>query len=369
MTTDNKMHKPKVCMIVQQRDVKGGIAAVTNGYYGSVLEDKYDIRYVESYCDGSKFKKIIKAIKGWSEFRRVLGDFRPELVHIHSSFGGSFYRMQPFLNMARKRNIPVLDHCHGADFDHFYVSASQKKKNFIRKVYSRYDRIIVLSEEWKQKFSEVVPEDKLTVIQNYCKVQPKEVIEPVLEDRFARKQVVFLGEIGRRKGGFDLPEIIRNTVAKMPDVRFVICGDGAKEDVAHIKEEIANICPGAKVSFAGWVRDDRKHKVLMESAVFMLPSYQEGQPMSILDAMAYGLPVVSTEVGGIPQQVEDGVNGYLTKPGDVQKTAESLVLLLSDKDKYIAASRESLNIASSKYGFEAHEKRLEEEYDLLLKRG
>ena len=88
--------------------------------------------------------------------------------------------------------------------------------------------------------------------------------------------------------------------------------------------------------------------------------------MSILDAMAYGLPIVSTEVGGIPQQVKNGVNGYLAKPGDAKALASAIVALLADKEKYFEASRESLRVATEKYGFEAHAGKLSEVYDSVL---
>ena len=85
----------KVCMIVQDPKVKGGIAAVISGYYGSKLEQDYSMIYVESYQDGSKWEKLIKAIKGYIHFAKVLLTDKPDLVHIHSSFGPSFYRKIP----------------------------------------------------------------------------------------------------------------------------------------------------------------------------------------------------------------------------------------------------------------------------------
>ena len=195
-------------MIVQQPDVKGGIAAVTNGYYGSSLEDKYQIRYVESYCDGSKFKKLKKAISAYIEFSRVLKTFKPELVHMHTSFGPSFYRLQPFLFMAKKRGIPVVDHCHGADFDTFYLKASDKKKARVSKVFNSFNKVIVLSDEWKERFAGIVPADRLVVIENYCKLQPEDFVKEAADKRFEGKKVLFLGELGERKGGYDFGNIV-----------------------------------------------------------------------------------------------------------------------------------------------------------------
>ena len=142
----------KVCMIVQNPMVKGGIAAVVNGYRGSQLESDFNIIYVESYKDGGKFIKLLKAITSYFKFANVLLFNKPDLVHIHSSFGPSFYRKIPFIYMASWFNIPIINHIHGADFYEFFVNASKKKKKLIKKVYGKCDKLIALSEEWKEHF-------------------------------------------------------------------------------------------------------------------------------------------------------------------------------------------------------------------------
>ena len=358
--------KRRVCMIVQQRDVKGGIAAVTNGYYNSRIEKDYEMRYVESYCDTSKVRMVLKALFAYWEFRKVLDEFKPELVHIHSSFGGSFYRMQPFIYIAGKRGIPVLDHCHGADFETFYVNASDKKKARIKEVFGRFTKVIVLSDEWRERLSTFLPREKMTVINNYCKPQPQNEVETACNGRFFGKQVLFLGELGQRKGGYDFAGIVENTVKKCPDVRFVFAGSGSKEDENRIKEMLEQKGLSEKCLFPGWVRDEAKDRLLRESAVFMLPSYQEGLPMAILDAMAYGLPVVSTYVGGIPQLINNGVNGYLAQPGDCEAIADGICCILDNADVYKKLSEESYKTAKDEFGFETHLDKLEAVYDEIL---
>ena len=111
----------RICMVVPNRMVKGGIAAVVNGYRGSQLEKHYEITYVESYKDGNKFDKLLKGICGYFHFACVLLFHKPDLVHIHSSFGPSFYRKMPFIYMAFLRNVPIINHIHGADFDEFFA--------------------------------------------------------------------------------------------------------------------------------------------------------------------------------------------------------------------------------------------------------
>ncbi len=362
-------------MIVQQPDVKGGIAAVTSGYYGSVLEDEFDIRYVESYCDGSKMKKLLKAMAGYSEYHRVLREFKPDIVHIHSSFGASFYRLQPFLNLAVKKGIPVIDHCHGADFEEFYENAPSAKKEEIAKVFNRFTKVIVLSEEWKDRFLKFLPAENIAVIANYAPVRGAESVTSSLERRYENRQVVFLGELGKRKGGYDFGRIVKAFRDKAGEVRFVFCGDGRAEDKAAILDEIKRYNPDVKIdeaehsdiSFTGWVRGEKKEKILDESSVFILPSYQEGLPMSILEAMGFGLPVISTNVGGIPKLGGEDSGCFLCEPGDVDSMADAYAGIMSDIDTYKTLSLKNLNKAKTGYSFDTHISHLTDLYRDVLK--
>lgn len=359
-------NSPKICMIVQQRDVRGGIAAVTEGYYNSKLEDDYAITFIESYCNGSKIKKLNKFIKAYFCFRKVLaGKNKPALVHMHTSFGPSFYRSIPFVNLCCAYNIPIINHIHGAEFDSFYLAASDSKKRLVRKIYNKCTFLIVLSKEWKQNISMITDANKIEVIENYSVPMPVNTIKPLFSERFNKKQVLFLGEIGQRKGGFDIPEVIANVCTSIPDAKFVIAGDGNIDDISKIQSLIPSQF-AANVSFPGWVRGTAKEKLLRESAVYFLPSYQEGMPMSVLDAMGYGLPIVSTNVGGIPKLVETNVNGKLCKPGDVSAMSLALIEILSNKNIQTSEGISSLNIIENKYSLNLHIKKLEQLYQQLL---
>lgn len=350
----------KVCMVVPNAMVKGGIAAVVNGYRGSQLEEKFNIRYVESYCDGSKIKKLFKGIKGYFQFLFVLLFFYPDIVHIHSSFGPSFYRKLPFIVIAGWFHRPIINHIHGAEFDAFYTDASAKKRKLIQRIYSKCDKLIALSDEWKTNLGQIVPESQITVIENYSKLNLN-----ALEERLNRpinNTVLFLGELGKRKGCFDIPTVAEKVAAIIPDVRFILAGDGTEKD----KEAIINLIKSKKieknVQFPGWVRGDEKDELLKKSDVFFLPSYNEGMPMSILDAMGSGLPVVTTNVGGIPKIVQNNRNGFCFEPADCNNMANAIVALLKDRDLNHRYSRESCNIVCAKYDLHIHLQKLENLY-------
>ena len=159
--------KKKICMIVPSFSAKGGIATVVNGYKGSELEKKYDIKYIETYCDGNKVKKIFKAINAYFLFLKEILINKPDLIHIHSSFGGSFYRKLPFVYMASIFNLPVINHIHGSEITDFYINASKRKKQLVERCFDKCKCLVVLSEEWKNNLQVIKTKTPKIVIENY----------------------------------------------------------------------------------------------------------------------------------------------------------------------------------------------------------
>lgn len=355
------MGKKKVCMIVQDKMVKGGIAAVISGYYGSKLEQDYDIIYVESYRDGGKLTKLLKGLKGYFEFFKVLIFDKPDLIHIHSSFGPSFYRKMPFIYMASWVKKPIINHIHGADFDKFYVNASEKNRRQIKKVYNKCSELIALSAEWKEHLSQIVPNENIKIIENYGILHKDAIVERT--SRSSNNTVLFLGELGKRKGCYDIPAVTEKVVKEVPEAKFVLGGAGSVEDEAAIKKLFEERGVADHVVFPGWVRGDKKDKLLRDADVFFLPSYNEGMPMSVLDAMGYGLPVVSTNVGGISKIVHDGENGTCCDAGDIETFTCGIIELLKYDDVRKKCAQNSYEILVERYSLEAHLKLLEEVYE------
>lgn len=348
-----------ICMIVPNESVKGGIAAVVNGYRGSSLEKRYRITYIESYQDGSKWDKLRKALTGYLAFRRLLKKDRPDLVHIHSSFGPSFYRKMPFILWSASRGIPIVNHIHGAEFEAFYEEASAAKRRRVQKIYGKCTRLVALSKEWAGRLAKIVPEERIDVLENYCRIPA----EPYDMGR-NKKQVLFLGELGERKGCFDIPAIFKKVRECYPDSKLVMAGDGEMERLkaAFLQEGLSEA-----VSFPGWVRGEAKERLLKESGIFLFPSYHEGMPMAVLEAMAYGMGIITTTTGGIPQLIRDGVSGMLAAPGDVEAMAAALKRFLTDEDCLSSCGRAARERAVSVYSLESHLEKLGEIYERAYK--
>src|SRR5690606_1276464 len=139
--------------------------------------------------------------------------------------------------------------------------------------------------------------------------------------------LLFLGRFGPRKGIFDLLEAMTIVRRRFPDVTLRCGGDG---DIEGVKRRVAELGLRDCVEVLGWVSGADKRRELLRASLYVLPSYAEGLPMGILEAMAAGLPTVSTTIGGIPDAVDEGVEGFLIRPGDVDALAERIVRLLQD---------------------------------------
>jgi glycosyltransferase involved in cell wall biosynthesis len=174
-----------------------------------------------------------------------------------------------------------------------------------------------------------------------------------LPDRAGRGQVQFLhlGRLGNRKGGYDL----MNAFAALPDAlrlraRLVLAGDGDVEGMRKLAEPL-NADGVERVRVLSWIDAQERDRLLSESDVFVLPSYAEGVPMSLLEAMAAGLPSITTPVGGIPDVFSHGTEGLLVNPGDRAQLTSAMVQLINDETARLQAGRRAHQRAR---GFDVH---------------
>ncbi len=347
-----------VCMLGTSPESKGGIGTVVRGFVEDIRLEGYSFDHIVTHADRGPTGKI--AIAGAALAKCALW-MRPgayDLVHIHSAFGASFTRSIPFIRMASKRGLPLVNHIHADDWGPFYEEATDDKKRRIAEVYSSCDRIIALSQEWAGTLSTVVSDDKIVVLENFS---------PVYDEGFIpdwdSKTVIFMSRLERIKGCDILPEICDEVLSRVPDAKFFICGEGSMGD--SLRVELRKRKLDDRVKLLGWIGVDRKIEILKQGSVFLLPSYGEGMPMCVLEAMGLGLPVVATNVGGIPQLVANKKNGYICEPGDVKSISKALIALLGNPKKCSAMSSEAKKSAETR-SFSAYSKQLKKIYDELL---
>ena len=155
-----------------------------------------------------------------------------------------------------------------------------------------------------------------------------------------RTLILFVGGLGQRKGVYDILQAIPLVVKRWPKAHFSFAGS---EETKGVNENIERICTQLSLqgiaNFLGTVNGPGKLNLFHKASIFVLPSYGENLPYALLEAMAAGLPVITTPVGAIPEIVSDGCNGFLIQPGDIQALANRIIELLGNPQLRSAMSK------------------------------
>lgn len=317
--------RKRIIMLGTSFETMGGISAVINIYRRAGLFDRYPVHYIATHIDRSVSRKLVLVARAWVELMYLLLRGRVGLLHVHTASNASFWRKLIFMVPALCMRVPTILHLHGGGFDRFYENGCGRiGKWMIRRAFTSVSDVVVLSARWQHWVREATGRRNVRVVSN--------PVEPFKgeTDRSAqpRMEVLCLGRLTQQKGTYDLIEAVATLVAKYPSMRLVLGGDG-EEDGA--RQAARRLGIEQHVEIKGWVTGASKTLLLSSASIFALPSYAEGLPVSILEAMAAGLPVISTPVGGIPEAVSDGVEGFLVRPGDVSGLAGALDLLLGNE--------------------------------------
>jgi len=240
-----------------------------------------------------------------------------------------FLRDCLFLIPARLLRRKVIVHLHGGYFGPFYRQTSLLMRQIIRFALGDADRGIVLGRSVQGAFGDVVPGERVRVVPNGI---PDYFEHGAQTERKPHgPTLLFLSTLMADKGVLDVLRALPKVREESRCVRAVFAGEWFREEDQQAAQHlIQGFGLESNVEIIGPVGPPRKYELLADADVVVLPSRNEGQPYVILEAMAAGLPVISTNVGCIPEMVEDGMNGFLIEPGDVEGLAEKVCLLLAD---------------------------------------
>lgn len=314
--------EPSILMLGTSLDTMGGIAAVLTVYRDDGLFVRWPIEHVVTHRDGGAAEKFRTAVTALFRVMRRLVGAKPKLMHLHVSSRASFWRKSLFMGLAIAFRVPYLLHLHGSEFQIFYGrECGTLRRAVVRYFFRRAAWVIVLSEQWGNWVRGMCPDARIRTVYN-------PVILPARPTPFRERDpltLLFLGRLGERKGTYDLLHAIQRLQHRFSEVKLLLGGDG---DIEKVRALAAALGISRNVELLGWVGSERKRELLARCAVYVLPSYNEGLPMSVLEAMAAGLPIVSTTVGGIPEAVRDGVEGFIAAAGDLDALTANLRKLL-----------------------------------------
>jgi glycosyltransferase involved in cell wall biosynthesis len=312
-------------MLGPDMSLPGGVASVMKVLQRSGVLSDLNVLYIVTNRGGGRLTKLGRAALALAQYIALLVAQRVLFVHVHLASRGSFWRKSAFISVSFLLGIPVILHLHGAEFKEFYgKEAGRSARWFIRWVFERARVVVLLSETWRRWVHSEFPKAECAVLFN-----PVELPNEHLISADGGRLVVFLGRLGQRKGVYDLLNAASELARTHPKLDVRIAGDG---EVDEVRSRVAELGLSDNVDVLGWVGGKERTALLREGTIFVLPSYNEGLPMSVLEAMAHGVPVVATRVGGIPEAVRDGVEGFLIEPGDVRALRDRLSELLDSPE-------------------------------------
>ncbi|MEZ7892948.1 MAG: glycosyltransferase family 4 protein [Candidatus Wallbacteria bacterium] len=332
----------KKILIVGPHNSEGGVS----NYYNNILpclknNEKYDIDYLSIGNITTKINslRLITAPMDQLRYNYSLFNQKYNLIHVNPSFDlRSFLRDGLFILAAKRNKIPVIAFFRAWE-KNFEKSLEKNWKWFFNLTYKKVDAFIVLSDETRQKLNSwniSVPifKETTTVNEEFLKgFNINEKVSNINKDEKIR--ILFLSRIEKEKGIFEFLEglkIFKNKLSKNK-ITLTIAGNGTALNSAkkYVKKELSDI----EVYFPGYITGSEKIKALKENYIYCLPSYAEGMPNSLLEAITFGLCSVVTPVGGIKDFFENEKMGYLIKENNPKCIAENLFNAIKDKENLI----------------------------------
>lgn len=266
--------------------------------------------------------------------------------------------------IAKLLKISSISMCHG------YITDGLKLGiyNALDRMIIRFaDRVIAVSESIKKNLvKNGVNKSKITVIQNAVELKnegelyrkKREVIRKQINLKENDITVGYIGRISKEKGVNYLIEACSMLMNKGIIEKVIIIGDGI------CKEELENLARqkgiGDRVYFVGFQKDIGNWLPAID--IFVLPSLTEGTPLSLLEAMSYGIPIVASAVGGVPQVVQTGKNGILVNPGRSDEIADAVCTLSNNEALRNSLGEEGKRAIEMNYNAQQWVMRIEDEY-------
>lgn len=345
----------KVLMLGPDRSVHGGISGVVNNYYEAGLDQRIELRYIGTMVEGSKAKKLCQAVKAFGSFLIALPGY--DLVHVNVAADSSYYRKAVFIRTARLFGKKIVIHQHGGDFESFYYkNMNERGRRRVRKVLDMADEFVVLAPVWKTFFGRMIGEEKITVLPNAI------AVPDFGKKRYGQHKLLFLGRLCREKGILELFSCMEPLREKYPDIRLYLGGIWEEE---ALQKEAARYPD--QVKWLGWISGEEKKRYLEECDIFVLPTYFEGQPVSVLEAMAAACAVVASETGGIPMMITGERNGILVEPKNRDSLLAALERVLSDEALCERLGKDARETVKKNFSLEENMNRLLQIYERALK--
>lgn len=289
-------------------------------------DERICITMVPTYVDRVLWQRLAVGVYGMLHAAWLVLRGQVDIMHVHLTHGGSVVRKALPLLAARWAGVPAIVHGHSYDFAGWFDRLPTWGQLAVRRMLVA-DYWLVLGDRYVDEYASrlQIPDGRIGVLHNAVRV----VDTPVAQSGIDRVHAVALGRLGIRKGSYDviaavdaLDETVRGRL------RVTLAGDG---EVGGVRAAVTAARLDETISVLEWLTPAARDELLATAHIFVLPSRDEGLPMALLEAMAYGLAPVTTIVGSIGEVVTDQVNGIVVQSGVPSQIADALAALVNDE--------------------------------------
>jgi glycosyltransferase involved in cell wall biosynthesis len=318
---------PRVLMLGTKPGGRGGIASVVGTLRDAGLFEREGVLFIATHVNGTGRAKLVLALRSLWQTAALCSLRAPAIVHVHGGSGVSFARKSLLLALGRMAGARTVFHLHGGAFDQFATArAGPLLQRWIRHTLEASSCVIALSPAWARFIRAFAPGAQVEVVPNAVSL-PRLNWSAHPGHQAHVHRILFLGRVHQPKGVGDLLDACARLAPRYPHLRLVLAGEGDL-DWARARAESLGIM--GQVDLPGWLDPDARAAQLARASLFCLPSWAEGVPMALLEAMAAGRPVVVSAVGGMVDVVRDGIDGVLAPPRDAAALAAAIERVLLD---------------------------------------
>ena len=347
------MTRHVVLLLGPSREAISGVTTHLNSLFGSRLATRFDLLHFQVGSEGRReglAGRLARFVLSPLQLGAAIARHGVGLVHINTSLNAkSYWRDIAYVVVARICGARVLYQVHGGAWDEF-----EGKGGFFAPLMRRMlrwpDVIVVLSKAQLAAFGRAVPEQAIEIVPNGIDCMPYVRYNRPAVEADAPLRLIYIGRLVGGKGLLETIEGLRIARSQGVNARLVIAGNGPEEP--RLRQYTREAGLTKEVSFVGAAYGDHKAQLLAQADALALPSYTEGLPYSLLEAMAAGVVPIVTPVGAIPDVVTEGEHGLLVAPRDAGAIAQAITKLAADRAGLIRMSAACRKHAATAYSIE-----------------
>ncbi len=368
------MIKPRIVFLGPLPPPHMGPSVATEIILNSKLGKEFELIHLDTsdhrdicHLSAIDFKNFYLALKQYFILIYLIITRWPAIIYIpncQTTIG--YIRDAGFIMIAKLFRRKVICHLRGGNFRNWYNSTSFVIRQFINVIHSFIDGQIVLGESLKHLFDRIISKERISVVpngKNFDSVFKRKI-------QAEKLRVFYLSNLIKSKGILEVLRAIPVVYNANPNIEFIFAGSWYDNTTKKSVESFIKEHPYLPITYYGAANERAKYDLFGSSDIFAFPTYytEEGHPWVIIEAMAFGLPIISTDQGAIKESVVNGINGFIVEKQNSSAIAEKIITLINNPELRIKMGKESRRLYKDKFTEEKMVENLSRVFNAVLGR-